>query len=67
METSKKTVSQTEAIKSLNLLLTWAIENDCAFHEIAMLRTLREKAVLMNLKCTKQKQITNYFIKNSMQ
>lgn len=60
-EIPTKKISQIDAIKSLNVAITWAVENNMDFADILSLRKMREKAVLMNAKSSTQQKITTYF------
>lgn len=53
-----------EAIKSLNITLTWAEQNNIELADISCVRKLREKAVIKSLNLTKQSSITSFFPKN---
>lgn len=57
-------ISYSQAIQSLNVTLQFAIEKDLPYEEIAMLRNIREKAVLANVRESKQTLISSYFTKN---
>lgn len=58
-----KTVKNEDAIKSLNVVLKWAEENDFPLNDILVLQRLKESAFLMHQKNVKQTKITSFFNK----
>lgn len=50
LKTLKQKYSSIDAIKALNIAIEWAAEKSDDYNDVAVLRKLREKAVLQALK-----------------
>lgn len=62
LKTLKQKYSSIDAIKALNIAIEWAAEKSDDYNDVAVLRKLREKAVLQALKGNQiQKKISDYF------
>lgn len=62
---TNKTVKNDEAVKSFNVCIKWAEENNISLHDVLVLQRLKETAFIMNYKKVKQTKITNYFTKSN--
>lgn len=62
LKTLKQKYSSIDAIKALNIAIEWAAEKSDDYNDVAVLRKLREKAVLQALNGNQiQKKISDYF------
>lgn len=62
-QTVKNTVKNDEAVKSFNVCMRWAEENDIPLSDVLVLQRLKEIAFMMNQRRVKQTKITIFFTK----
>lgn len=61
LNNTNQTIKNEEAVKSFNVCIRWAEEQNISLPDVLVLQRLKEMAFMMNQKKIKQTKITNYF------